>query len=276
MRKFVLQSMSAVVGIGLLGTTQALADPLTVTSGLATAQQGGGGTFTLTGDGFSLTGAPTFPGYESEIWECTPCRASDGLTLSLSSSVAGSFDDGLPGEFDHVHYDQTWLAGHLRFTAGDMTSAILSEGHTSISMPFTFAGELANYETFASRAMGGVPLFIATFAGSGNATAHFNGPVADPDGALFFADRITYDFAAGGPTPIPEPASLLLFGTGAAGLLARRRVGRNHEHCSQESVCVGTVAARARDALFRKPATGRVTNASNRDEAGLTGGMCPK
>ena len=228
MRKCVLQSMSVAIGIGLLGAAQALADPVTVTSGHVTAQKTGG-TFTLRGDGFWLTGAPTVPGYESRIWECTPCRASDGLSLSLSSTAKGSFDDGLPGEFDHVHYDATWLAGHLRFTAGEMTSAMLAEGQTSISMPFTFAGELANYETYASRAMGGVPLFIATFTGSGLATAHFRGPIADPDGALFFADRITYDFAPRAPTPVPEPASVLLFATGAAGLLARGRVRRTRE-----------------------------------------------
>jgi hypothetical protein len=227
MRKFVLQSMSVLIGIGLLGTTQALADPVTVTGGHVTAQMSGG-TFTLSGDGFYLSGAPP-SGYESGIWECTPCRASDRLNLSLSSSASGSFDD-LPGEFDHVHYDRTYLAGHLAFTAGDMTSAVLDAGETSISMPFTFAGELANYESFESRATNGsLPVFIATFLGSGIATAHFRGPVADPDGALFFADRITYDFAPDAPLPTPEPASLLLVGTGAAGLLARRRVRRNLE-----------------------------------------------
>ena len=220
MRKRVLQSMCIVIGIALLGSTQALADPVTVTSGLVTAQVSGG-TFTLTGDGFSLSGAPP-GGYASGLWECLPCRAGDRLNLSLSSSAGGSFDDGLPGEFNHVHYDATWLAGHLAFTAGDMTSAILA-GQRSISMPFTFSGELLNYETYASRATNGRPLFIATFNGSGIATAHFNGPIADPNGALFFADRITYAFAS----PTPEPASLLLLGTGAAGLLARCRVRRN-------------------------------------------------
>jgi hypothetical protein len=187
-----------------------------------------GGTFTLAGDGFFLSGAPPF-GYESGLWECTPCRASDQLNLSLSSTTSGTFDD-LPGEFDHVQYERTFLAGHLFFTAGDMTSAILDEGQTSITMPFTFTGELVNFESFASRATpGSVPVFVAAFTGSGFATAHFRGPFADPNGALFFADRITYAFAQDAPAQTPEPASLLLVGTGAAGWLARRRVRRNLE-----------------------------------------------
>jgi hypothetical protein len=226
MRKFFFQFICVVIGIGLLGPSQALADPVRVTSGHVTAQFSGG-TFTLFGDGFSLSGAPPF-GYESGFWECTPCRASDRLNLSLSSSTDGSFDD-LPGEFDHVLYDRTYLVGHLEFTAGNITSAILA-GQTSISMPFTFTGELQNYESFASRGLrpnGGPPVFIATFTGSGIATAHFRGPFADPNGALFFADRIAYDFAPEVPVQTPEPASLLLVGTGVAGLVARRRVRRS-------------------------------------------------
>jgi hypothetical protein len=55
MRNLVLQSMSVVAGIGLLCTTPALADPLTVTTGPGTAQPNGGGPFTLAGDGVSLS-----------------------------------------------------------------------------------------------------------------------------------------------------------------------------------------------------------------------------
>jgi hypothetical protein len=223
MRKFLLHTRCVVLGIGLLSATQAVADPLTVTSGLVTAQQSGG-TFSLRGDGFSLSGAPPF-GYVSTFWDCTPCQASDRLTLSLSSSTSGTFDD-LPGEFNHQQYDATYLAGHLTFTAGDMTSAVLQPGLTSISMPFTFSGELANFETFAGRTTPGtLPLFIATFTGSGIATARFR--IADADGALFFADSITYEFASA--TPTPEPTSLLLIGSGAALLLGRRRVRRSRE-----------------------------------------------
>ncbi|HEX5473068.1 MAG TPA: hypothetical protein VFX12_00290 [Vicinamibacterales bacterium] len=230
MRKPVVRSVVVVIGICLLGATQALADPVTVTSGQVTARMTTGGSFTLRGGGFSLAGAVGFPGYDSGMWECTPCRASDRLNLGLSSFATGSFDSGLPGEFDHVHYDATWLAGHLAFTAGDMTSAILDADETSISMPFTFSGELLNYDSFESRATNGSwPLFIATLTGSGVATAHFRGPVADPDGALFYADSITYDFTSATPSPAPELASLLLLGTGLAGLVGRRRLRRSLE-----------------------------------------------
>ena len=222
MRKFVLQSMPIVIGIGLLGATTALADPVTVTSGHVTALETGG-TFSFRGDGLSLTGNPTVPGYVSSFWECSPCRPGDGLTFSLSSTAGGTFDSGREGEFDHIYYGETWLAGNLVFTAGDITSAILGTGQTSISLPFTFTGEILNYESYASRVTpGSAPLFVATLVGSGIATAHFRGPVADPDGALFFADHITYDFTSAAPTP--EPSSLFLLGTGAAALLARRRI----------------------------------------------------
>ena len=222
MRKFAVQCVAVAIGIGLLGTTRASAEPVTVTGGVVTARMTNG-SFVFFGDGLWLSGA-AFE-YASGLWECSPCRAADRLNLNLGSTASGSFDSGLPGDFNGVHYDATWLAGHLAFTAPDMTSAILT-GQRSITMPFTFSGELLNFDSFASRAAGRSPVFIAKLTGSGFATARFTGPVADPNGALFFADSITYEFRPAAPSPTPEPASLLLLGTGAVGLFVRRRVTR--------------------------------------------------
>jgi hypothetical protein len=222
MRKRTVLCTTLVLGFGVLSATGAAADPVTVTSGHVVAMPTGAGEFTILGDGFALNGEGQF---ESGLWACSPCRASDRLNLNLGSTADGSFaSDGLSGEFDHTPVDHVWLAGHVAFTAEDMTSAVLDAGETAISVPFTFYAELANYASFREAVTSGnVPLFVATFAGRGVATAHFSGPAPDPDGPLFYAESITYDFTAPAPSPTPEPASLVLLGTGVAAAGARRR-----------------------------------------------------
>jgi hypothetical protein len=214
MRNSPVHSLALVVLLGI-ATPSLYAEPITVTAGQVIAQQNGG-SFNLMGDGFTLTGGVT-EGFVSTIFQCTPCATADRLPLSLSSTTGGHFADGFPGEFGGVTYPATYLFGQFQFTSADFTSGVLSPTRTA---PFTFRGELFNYASPSEGELGLSPLFVADLIGSGTATAHFGGPVA----GLWFAQDITYDFAASAtPSPTPEPASLLLCGSAGAWLIARRR-----------------------------------------------------
>ncbi len=210
MRKGVVQSLSIFIFVGLAASS-VQADPVTVTGGQVTALKGGGGSFTFTGDGFSLTGGIP-EGFESTLFQCTPCGPADRITLGLSSSTGGQFDGG-PAQFRGVDDPSPTLFGHFTFTSADFSSVF---GGVQLTAPFTFTGEVLD---FASPE--GSPLFFAQLTGSGTATAHFT----RTSPGLAFAQDITYQFTAP-VSPTPEPASLLLCGPAAAWLLARRRARR--------------------------------------------------
>ncbi|HEY2432381.1 MAG TPA: PEP-CTERM sorting domain-containing protein [Vicinamibacterales bacterium] len=212
MRKLFLQSVCFLALFWVVGVTRVAADEVTVTSGQAVAQMSGG-SFTFTGDGFSLTAGPN--GVAGEIFQCEPCAPADRIQFNLSSTSGGHFSSGFPGEFNGVAYPSTNLFGQLNFTSPmEFTSATAL--HT-ISAPFTLSGEIEGLPPGSGS--GGTPIFIASLSGSGIATAHFT-PVG---GGLFDAHDITYDFTSPDVSATPEPASLLLLGTGALSLLARRR-----------------------------------------------------
>jgi hypothetical protein len=81
--------------------------------------------------------------------------------------------------------------------------------------PFTFAGQLTGY---ASPDLIGAPIFDLTLTGSGTARLS----MALEDGRYSFAS-LDYEFQA---DPVPEPATLLLVGAGAALIWRRREVHR--------------------------------------------------
>lgn len=218
MRRFPVQGVLLLLLIGF-ATPSAQADPVRVTVGQATAELAGG-TFTFTGDGFSLTGGVP-DGFASSVFACTPCSPENPMTLGLSSSAGGHFEDGFPGTFGGVDFPATFLFGQLTFTSADFSSTVLSPDNTTLTAPFTFSGELRDFATPGEGEIGGTPLFVAELTGSGTATAHFRGPIS----GLFTVSDVTYQFSAEA-APTPEPATLLLCGPAAAWLMMRRRSRR--------------------------------------------------
>jgi PEP-CTERM motif len=234
------------VGIGcaclcLLTVSSARADPVVVTGGSFTQIDfHSTDAFFLDGNGFHLVfGAEFTSGMRDQ---CSPCTVSGARPLSFNASTGGDFLSGAAGVFNGVSYPATFLSGPLVFSGPTFSSALLSTSNLTFSAPFSFTGVITD---FASARRDGPPVFSTALTGSGTATAKFSfEPGSSP--TLFDIESVTYAFEP--PAATPEPASILLLGTGCLGLARLRRWRRNR----RTGVLDGCAASRPLDMTFAR------------------------
>jgi len=210
-----------------LVSSRAWADAIVITGGSYVPTSGG--TFTLIGERFSLTAADDFPSVP-----CDSCPPNTPLFFSTNLNEA-PFSTGAPGTFDNVFYPATYLNGNLMFTAPTLNTSLLAPSNLTLTFPFTLTGDIVGFSSitdehaYFNNGNTSGAFVDAPVVGSGTGTARFTLAPTSPGSQPVFQDQsLIYQFGPQTPSPTPEPASLLLLGTGIAGIFGRRAWNKSH------------------------------------------------
>jgi hypothetical protein len=195
--------------ITLVGTSTTYADPVNITTGFFRENRFGQFSFNFSGSNLQASGSGA---EEAAVFPCPSCRP--GQTIDLNTVIAGDPLRSSTATYNGIFAPS--LAGVFRFSGSLTLPSDFFVGERTFVAPFTF-GELLLGLSSASPSAPTV--FSASMTGQGTAYIHLEGFNFTGNDPFYSFQRSEFIF--NDPQAVPEPVTILLFGTGLAAFAAQ-------------------------------------------------------